>query len=267
MSAVGRIRTPEEALEWINDRGFVYFWPIKDVVMPSLWVAVAGDRPVGAEHDDPGHITWGWKDAALGKRTWYYAKILRRKATFISMEVAPFFYALSENYGSPEIDYLIAYEEGRLTQAARQVYEAILKEGALNTVDLRKAARLTSKQSDSEFNRALEVLQADFKILPVGVAKAGAWNYSFIYDIPAHHLPDLPLTAHMIGEAQAREVLVELYFRSVGAAQLKDVVKLFGWGKDVTQRAVRRLSEAERLVNVSLAGQPGEWLAMRGLLG
>jgi len=99
--------------------------------LPSLWVAVAGNRVVADKHDDPGHITWGWKDNALGKQIWYYAKILRGKATMVSLEVAPYFYALSENYGSPEEDYLLAYEEGRLTQAARQVYEALLKEGAL----------------------------------------------------------------------------------------------------------------------------------------
>src|SRR5687767_5594971 len=167
-----RVKNPEQALAWVNERGFAYFWPIKGIILPSLWAAVAGDRPVAEAHDDPGHITWGWKDNALGKRRWYYAKILRRKATFISLAAAPYFYALSQNYGSPEEDYLLAYERGHLTQAAKQVYEALLKEGTLHTVDLRKAARLTSRQSDTEFKKALEVLQADFKILPVGVAKA-----------------------------------------------------------------------------------------------
>ena len=65
-----RIATPESALEWVNQRGFVYFWPISGVDLPSLWTAVAGDRPVADEHDDPGHVTWGWKDSALGKRQW-----------------------------------------------------------------------------------------------------------------------------------------------------------------------------------------------------
>jgi hypothetical protein len=34
------------------------------------------------DHDDPGQITWRWKDDKLGKNIWYYGKILRRKATF-----------------------------------------------------------------------------------------------------------------------------------------------------------------------------------------
>lgn len=262
-----RIRNPQEALTWINERGFAYFWPIKGITLPSLWVTVAGERPVGANHDDPGHITWGWKDDALGKRMWYYAKVLRGKATFISLDVAPYFYALSENYGSPEEDYLLIYEQGRMTSAAKRIYEALLTEGPLHTVNLRKVTHMTSRESDAEFNRALEVLQTDFKILPVGVAQAGAWKYSFIYDIVAHHYPELPEKARSIDEATARANLCGLYFRSVGAAQLKDVVKLFGWSLVLTQRTVKTLIDSGQLVDgLSLPGQQGEWLALPELL-
>src|SRR5215211_6720270 len=171
LSPFSRVRSPKAARDFIDARGFIYFWPIKGIDLPSLWTAVAGNRTVADKHDDPGHITWGWKDNALGKKIWYYAKILRKKATMISLDVAPYFYALSENYGSPEEDYLLAYEEGRLTQAAKQLYESLLKEGALNTIDLRRAAKLTNAK-ESEFNKALEALQSDFKILPVGVSDA-----------------------------------------------------------------------------------------------
>jgi len=257
-----RISSPDEALAWVNQRGFVYFWPIKGITFPSLWVTVAGERPVADAHDDPGHITWGWKDNALDKRIWYYAKVLRKKATLISLEVAPYFYALSENYGSPEEDHIIAYQEGRMTSAAKQVYEALL-DGPLNTIDLRKAAHMTSKSSDTEFNRALEVLQADFKILPVGVAQAGSWNYAFIYAITAWHYPDLPEKARGISESAACEKLIRLYFQSVGAAQARDVEKLFGWGREVTQRAVKRLVDGGQITSgVRLEKQTGEWLVL-----
>lgn len=260
-----KLSNPAQAQDFVNARGFVYFWPIKGIDFPSLWTAVAGDRPVPNEHDDPGHVTWGWKDNALDKRVWYYAKVLRRKATIISLAVAPFFYALTENYGDYREDYLIPYEDGRLPQGAKQVYEAILDHGPLNTVDLRPMARM-SNAKDSEFNKALELLQADFKILPVGVAKAGAWNYSFIYEITARYYPDLPEQARHIGEAEARAKLLELYFQSVGAAQVRDVNKIFQWGTDLTARAVRRLVEAGTLTaEVSRSDQKGEWLALESV--
>lgn len=69
----------EEAIDFVNERGFVFFWPIKELLLPSLWVAVAGDRAVPNTHDDPAHITWRWKDAMLSEKVWYYAEILRKK--------------------------------------------------------------------------------------------------------------------------------------------------------------------------------------------
>lgn len=264
LSMLARVRTARAALGFINERGFVYFWPIKGIELPSLWAAVAGDRVVADKHDDPGHITWGWKDNALGKKKWYYAKVLRRKATMISLDVAPYFYALSENYGSPEEDYLLAYEEGRLTQAAKQVYEALLREGPLHTIDLRSAAKLTNAR-ESEFNRAVEVLQSDFKILPVGVAKAGAWKYAFIYEIVSRHYPDLPEKARFINESEARRKLIELYFDSVGAAQDRDVHKLFGWHRDLSSRTIASLVEKGRLVETEHPQAKGNWFSLPGL--
>jgi hypothetical protein len=260
-----RISTPTQALKFVNERGFVYFWPIKGIDLPSLWTAVAGDRPVADKHDDPGHITWRWKDNALGKKVWYYAKILRKKATIISLEVAPYFYAQSENYGSPEEDYLAAYEEGRMPQSAKQVYETLLKEGAMNTLDLRKAAKL-SNAKDSEFNKALETLQADFKILPVGVSEAGAWKYSFIYEIVPRHYPELPEQARHIGEGEARMQLLELYFESVGAAQERDAVKLFGWKKELVTRAIAGLVRKRVIVEAEHPKFKGTWLALSKLV-
>jgi hypothetical protein len=166
----------------------------------------------------------------------------------ISLEIAPYFYALSENYGSPEEDYLIAYHEGRLTQASKQVYETLLDNGALNTLDLRKKAKLANAK-DSEFNKALEQLQRDFKILPVGVAQAGAWNYSHIYEIVTRHYPNLSEQARIITE-------------------------LFGWGNEVVKKVVNKLMENGTLVMAEhpkhssehVEGSTGEWVALKELI-
>ena len=259
------LTTPTQALRFVEARGFAYFWPIKGIDLPSLWTAVAGDRPVADEHDDPGHVTWGWKDGALQKKIWYYGKILRRKATIISLEVAPYFYALSENYGSPEEDYLIAYHEGRLTQSAKQIYEALVDNGALNSIDLRRTAKLANAK-ESEFNKGLDQLQADFKILPIGVAEAGAWRYSHIYELTSRHFPDLAGQSRLISESQARLKLVELYLASVGAAQLRDVTKLFGWSREIAERAVNKLVGQGVLARTAHPKHEGEWLSLPPLV-
>ena len=261
-----RVKNWEEAVEFANERGFIYFWPIKNIVLPSLWAAVAGNRPVADAHDDPGHVTWGWKDSLLGKRVWYYAKVLRKRATIISMETAPFFYALSENYGAPEEDYLTIYEQGRMTLEAKTVYETLLDKGPLDTVALRRAAHMTSKESDSRFNRALTDLQVDFKVVPIEVTDAGAWHYAFAYDIVARHYPEISEKARGITERNARQTLTGLFLKSVGVLQVKDVVKLFGWRPPNAQAALNRLLEAGEAIRIELEGSKGEFYAATDMI-
>lgn len=262
-----RVTSLEQAVEFVNERGFIYFWPINGVLLPSLWVAVAGDRPVAEAHDDPGHVSWSWKDALLGTRRWYYAKVLRKRSTILSLAVAPYFYALSENYGSPEDDYLSLYEQGRMTQEAKSVYEALLLKGPLDTIALRQATRMTSRESDARFNRALAELQADFKVLPVAVTQAGGWRYAYAYDLVHRHFPQLPEQARFIGEGQARQELARLYLRSVGACQVGDLVRLFGWAPSQASRALQALVEAGSAAGpLEIENQAGEWFAWAELL-
>jgi len=261
------LRSKEEAVDYVNQRGFIFFWPITKITLPSLWVAAAGDRPVADAHDDPGHVTWSWKDSLLGKHAWYYAKVLRKKATIISLDLAPSFYALSENYGAPEEDYLTLYEQGRLTQEARAVYKALLDHGALHTIELRKAARLTSAQSDSRFNRALTDLQTSFLIAPIGVADAGAWHYAFIYDTVGRAYPDLLEDSRFIGEFTARDNLVAAYFHSVGAAQLRDLNLLFQWSTTDLERSLNRLVKTGTLQRgLQHPTLHGEWFVLTSLI-
>ena len=261
-----RLHSREEAVEFVNQRGFIFFWPIKGITMPSLWAAVAGERQVADAHDDPGHVTWGWKDSLLGQRAWYYAKVLRKRATMISMTDAPFFYALSENYGSPEEDYLTLYEQGRLTLESKVVYEAILDHGPLDTVALRREAHMTSNESDSRFNRSLTDLQVDFKIVPIGVAQAGAWNYAFIYEVAARHYPELPEQAQHISARQARLHLAKRYLDSVGAMQARDLSLLFHWRPIDIERTLNHLVESgEAIPGVQIEGIKGESVVLPSL--
>jgi hypothetical protein len=256
-----RVKSKGEALQFVDERGFIYFWPITDVVLPSLWTAVAGDRPVADEHDDPGHISWGWKDEMLGKHLWYYGKVLRKRATIISLEAAPYFYALSENYGSPEEDYLTLYKQGRLTIESKLVFETLLHAGPLDTLALRRSTHLASRESDSRFNKALVDLQAGFQILPVGISQAGRWHYAFIYEVVHRHFPELLEQARSISERQARQKLAELTLRSVGVAQEHDLIKLFGWSAAETGRAVDDLVKAGLAQeSVQVEKQPGNWI-------
>jgi hypothetical protein len=93
-----RVTTQAQAIEFVNDVGFCFLFPIQNVEMPSLWDAIAGRVvPTSASHS--GYEidrTWGWKDESLDKKWWYYGKLIRGKATLVSLDFLPNFYALSE---------------------------------------------------------------------------------------------------------------------------------------------------------------------------
>ncbi len=262
-----QLQNQEDAIGFVKERGFIFFWPITGNLFPSLWVAKAGNRPVAEKHDDPGHITWQWKDKLLGSRAWYYGKILRKKATMIAPKIAPYFYALSENYGSPEEDYLTLYEQGRLTLEAKMIYKVLLEQGALDTIALRKAAHLSTGENETRFNKALTDLQADFKIASVGISEAGGWNYAYIYDITSRAYPDLQNDSRYINEEQARINLLKFYFIAMGVAKLSDAEKLFQWQHKKIERIIQLLINEEFLISeIEIENNGSNWFGLTSML-
>jgi hypothetical protein len=258
-TAERRLRTVEDARRFVDEVGFCHFWPIKGIETPNLFHAIAGrKRPVPMAHDDPDiSKCWGWKDAALGRRWWYYGKLLRRRATLVSLTELPYFYALSENYGALD-DYLQEYADGKMTAEARQIYEALLEHGPLDTIRLRREAHLSADSAKSTFERGLVELQVGLKVLPVGVTEAGAWNYAFVYDIVQRHFPELPARARLIRRREARRHLVRRYLDNVVAADRRMVAKVFHvmkWTSAQLDRTIAELLEEGLVREMEIEGR------------
>ncbi len=223
-----RLRTVSAARAFVEGVGFCFLWPIQGIEMPNLFHAIAGrERAVPDSHsDDDLSLSWRWKDDALGKGWWYYGKLLRRRATLISLDVLPYFYALSDNFGSLD-DYLQLYQDGLMSAEAKSIYEALLEHGPLDKVRLRREAKMTAKTAKSRMDRALVELEVGLQVMPVGISDAGAWNYAFVYDIVQRHLPDLPERARSIRRSEARRALVQRYLDNVVSVERKMVTKVF----------------------------------------
>ena len=239
------LQSIDQALEYVENRRFIFFWPVKGIDLPSLWSATAGNRPVAAERDDPSHVTWGWKDSMLDKRQWYYGKLLRGKATFVSLKTIPYFYALSDRVGDLD-DYVFAYDEGNLTWEEKSIADALLKHGALNTLELRRQSQLAARSAKSRFERALSSLQRGLWILPIGISEAGAWKYAFRYQLFDRWLPDVVEIARSIRIAEAYKELTSYYLDSVGASDAKAIAKLFRWKSKNVLQALTSLVVDER---------------------
>ena len=253
-----RLRTPRQALSFVEERGFVFFWAIEGVDLPSLWTAVAGNRRVASEHDDPGHVTWGWKDSLLSQRRWFYAKLLRGRSMMVSLKTLPYFYALSDRVGDLD-DYELAYEAGRLSREARTIADALRVHGAQHTVALRKFAHLSSRASKPRFDKGLHDLQRGLWVVPVGVAEAGAWRYAFIYELLDRWLPGIARQARHIPQDAARRHLAGLYLDSVGAAETAAVRSLFRWSRAEVDAALEALVSR----GAALRLEDGRWASSR----
>ena len=265
-----RITTVEEARAFVDEVGFCFFWPIKDIELPNLFHAIAGHvRPVPMKHNDPDlSRCWGWKDASLDKKRWYYGKLLRRRATLIALDWLPYFYACSENYGDLD-DYLQEYEDGLMTAEAKAVYEAILEHGPLDTVRLRRQAHMSASSAKSRFDRALVELQVGLKVIPIGVAHVGAWNYAFTYEIVQRYFPELPAQARHIKRGEARRALVLRYLDTVVAADRKMIARVFHvlrWTPGELDRTIAALLE-EEVVQEAEGARAGVLLVSARALG
>jgi hypothetical protein len=258
-----RLHTPEQALEFVDDVGFCFLFPARGVEMPSLWEAICGrSRCLPVHHDDRElGYAWRWKDELPSRGLIFYGKLLCKKPMLISLELLPYFYALSENFGAMD-DYLAQYEDGRLSDEAKRVYEALLEHGALPTSHLRRAAGLVGKSNAGRFDRAIQELQVGLKIVKTGISDANAWKYCYVYDVLLRVWPDLAGRAERISSAEAMRVLLSTHLRNVGVATLEQVIRLFKWESSSLSPICDSLAKAGQvLTGVRVESWPGECLA------
>jgi DNA glycosylase AlkZ-like len=258
-----RIKTEAEALSFLDDVGICLLFSAQDVELPSLWGALCGeDRPLPERHDD--HelgLAWHWKDSLPVAGKVLYGKFLRKRPVFISLDLAPHFYALSPNYGDPDQDYLQEYLDGRLSVEAKQVYEVLLQQGALPTSRLRREAALSGKSNATRFDRALAELQMDLRITKVAISDANRWGYCYVYDLLPRHFPAVIAASRAITGRQARETILLRYLRTVVAATSRQVGSLFGWELgDVDRLANRLAGEGQLRQGWHIQGLAGEYL-------
>jgi hypothetical protein len=156
-----------------------------------------------------------------------------------------------------------------MTLEARQIYEALLEHGPLDTVRLRREARMAAESAKSRFERALVELQVGFKILPTGIAEAGAWRYAFVYDILQRHMPEIPVQAREIKRSEARHTLVRRYLEAVVAEEAGMVRRIFhvlNWTPTELQRTIEALQDEGLVREVEVEGMPRPVLVAQDVL-
>jgi hypothetical protein len=248
-----KLKSESEAIQFVNERKFIFFWPISGLPLPSLWAATAGNRPVPNNHDDPGHITWRWKDALLDKKVWYYAEILRSKSTIISLELVDHFIALSNtaSQGMGELEYL--FRIGKCSRLELEIFSLLTQFGPLDAISLKQRASRTHSFSSGEYDRAMLCLQRQFNILPTGISENGRWHYSFLYDTLEHCYPQKLNVAAQITKHLAREKILTAIIFSNGVSTIAEMKKLLDWELVDIQHTLDALQLAGKIIPVQKA--------------
>ncbi len=246
-SRAHRVRTFGDAAQFIDQVGFcLLFASERGVELPSLFEAVKGRRDAHIDDwDADSDRVWVWKTDLPAARRAYYGKALAGgKPVFISLKLLPHFLALT----APE-SVEKEYARGRITHDARRVHDVLRANGPMPTTALREAAGMDVKR----YHRALDELQRAMIILPVGaIVERGAWT-SQIFELLVRWFPKQFEQAQRMDAETARRALVKQYVRTVVAATVSQMARVFGWNRAELRTAV------DDLIKRRVLKQEGEW--------
>ncbi len=244
-----RVRTMNAAARFIKRVGFCWlFAPAPGTPeLPSLFEAVKGRRGVHIfDWDEDSDRVWVWKNDLPAAHRAYYGKALLGRPSFISLELLPYLIA-----SSGEENFAQQYRHGGISYDAKKIYDALEQLGPRPTMALRRAAGIEGKDANTRYHRALDELQRELYILPVGATReTGNWH-SQIFELTARWFPEQAEAAHRIDAHEAWRTLATRYLKTVVVAKPAVLTRLFnipreqldGVIKELTARRVARVED------------------------
>lgn len=202
------VNTEEEALHFTNKYGFVTLFPLRKVIFPNLYQAVAGKG-----REEKFDKTWSWADNLAMKKQIHYGKFVRKQVTLISLAMFPHFYKLYKRNEFPEIP--------------QRILEHLHKQGATTTTDLRKKLELTGRENKSKFTAAMDELQLGFAIAIVNRGAPPRMTYT--WDLLERWMPrDVLRQANALKASVCRERIVAKLLNNKLISKQEDAEKLLG---------------------------------------
>ena len=222
------IRTPSDAVRFINLVGFCVLFPVKNVPLSSLYYAVAKRPPTG--WGKYSQLIWKWKDELPKRRRAFYGKYFKGRATFLSLEFLPHFLA-TEGTAVEASEAEEFYEAGRISRNALELWQALAQHGPLPTLELRHASKLETEAGNARFKKAMLELQGLLVVTHSGAAQeTEAWA-SNRFDLVARSFPQQVRQAQRISAEDARAAIAAKYCALYPSASPVQIARLFGWTK------------------------------------
>ena len=248
------VRSEADALDFINDLGFVWLINLSDADLPSLEQANPGVywRDDYKEKTRNAAWWWAWKQTLPGRKDCYYSKVLRGRGTFISWECFPLLYAV---YASVN-DYQDDYRDGILSREEKRVLDLVAAHPQIPSPDLRRKFGPIGKDVTRALDRALQHLQETFRITAAGGSLEG-WtihNWALVGDwVAEEHLE----RARSLDLGDAKKGLILRFLRMSVASSVGDIAWVFRWNRREVAGLVEELMRSGHVSEIEVLGLPG----------
>ena len=179
------LRTLEDAAAWIDEVGIALLYPKPDVVLPSLWEAVAGRTDIDwATRDVDGNFVsftpemekvWGWKDDLPAQRLACVGLHVVRTTGLVAPQLVGAIYALTGRRGTPE-----DFRDVELEPLERELAEAALE---LRRPTTRRELRVLLNREKRDVDKAVNVLQRKLVLTNAGRHDEDSGWSSTLHDV------------------------------------------------------------------------------------
>jgi hypothetical protein len=223
-----RVKSPADAVRFLDAVGFCVLFPVKNVALPSLYFAVSRRRDL--RWDKHAQLIWKWKDEMPKKRRAFYAKYFRSRGTFLSLKFLPHFLAMHGSAVEPD-EAEAFYKAGRISHDALELWQELEKHGALATLELRHACKMESQPGNKRFKKAMLELHGLLIVTHSGAEQETESWASNRFELVARAFPKQLAQAREIPPEDARTVIATRYRTLYPSASPVQVARLFGWTK------------------------------------
>jgi len=232
---------------FLNDVGMSLIFGSKEIPLPKIYDCAAADAD-----------WWAWKDLLQARKLAYNGRVVRHKATLISMELLPAFLAVYLSGGGFAM-YEEEYYWGKLSQLANQVAQYLDRHGPTASDMLRRAIVPQGKENTRRFHAALFELQSKFKIVSVGLEDR-SWGVR-VHDLFMNWVPaKVERRTENMAREEAVERILTAFVNTAGAVLERALPRIFGWSPEETSRASDSLVLEEAIVRGHVRGERGTCL-------
>jgi len=241
------IISDDEAVRYIDERGFVLLVPSPDMPLPSL--SAADPRPAWEGYTIT-DAAWQWKEVLPGRKQCAYGKFIRNRGVFISWRLFPAFYAIFGPVDGMEGEYAAR----SMSPQERMVLDIIQAEGPIDTRALWRETRPFFGGNRKALVQALTTLQDRF-IITVAGGELDGWSLHS-WDLVTRQTPEGLLDKLPSADEATRLILLQLLENAVccTTALAASVLRL---NRGAARAILEKYATAGLITQVRISGETG----------